>query len=127
MDTKDIVSPRFRSVVENTFAADADLDAARFVSRLTPDATFQLGGKPAVNGRDAIRAMVVQTFSAFARVEHALRAAYELGDVLVYEAEVNYTFRDGRSLRVPYANVLHFAGDLVGSYRIYLDLSALQP
>lgn len=126
MTPQDIRAPRFRSVVENTFAADASLDAARFASRLTPDATFQLGGNPAVIGREAIRATVEQTFAAFEKVEHTLRAAYELDDVLVYEADVHYTFRGGRRVQLPYVNVLRFSGDLVGSYRIYLDLSGVQ-
>ena len=125
MNPQQIASPRFRAVVENTFAADAALDAGRFVGRLAPDATFQLGGQPPVTGREAIRTVVAETFSAFKHVEHSLRAAYELSDVLVYEADVQYTFRDGRRLTVPYANVLGFSGEFVQSYRIYLDLSGI--
>ncbi len=124
-----IKTPRFRAVVENTFAADAARDAARFVTRLSEDATFQLGGQPPVHGRAAIEAMIAATFCAFAAVEHELVRAMEADeqDLLIYEAIVHYTFADGRVAAVPYVNVLDFADDLVRRYRIYLDLSVLAP
>ena len=124
MHAADISNPLYRAVVENTFAADASLDPGRFVSCLTPDATFQLGGNPPVDGRDAIRDMLTGLFSSFERVRHTLRQAYELPAVLIYEADVEYTFKNGSSRTVPYANVLRFEGHLVRSYRIYLDMAS---
>ena len=122
MTPAELINPNFRDVVENTFKADGSLDPALFVSRLTPDAIFQLGGNPPVNGRDRIRELLVETFRTFQHVEHRLLKAYELADVLVYEAVVTYTFGDGRKLEVPYANILEFDGNLVRRYRVYLDL-----
>jgi ketosteroid isomerase-like protein len=127
MTPEDLSSPRFRAVVANTFAADGARDAAAFVARLTDDARFQLGGQPAVIGKAAIEAMLVQTFAAFAGVEHRLIRAVEAEDrdLLVYEAEVTYRFANGGTASAPYVNVLDFAGELVKGYRIYLDLSVL--
>ena len=125
MTPSDIVNPAYRAVVENTFAADAALDAVRFVSILTPDAVFQLGGNPPVQGRESIQAVVAEVFRAFNSVNHTLRQAYELSSVLMYEADVRYDYRDGRVVTIPYANVLQFTGDRVHGYRIYIDLSSL--
>jgi uncharacterized protein (TIGR02246 family) len=125
MTPDDIQNPAYRDVVKNTFAADAARDADRFVSKLTPDASFRLGGNPAVVGRDAIRDMVGRMFTAFRSVRHRLVDAFDGPGTLVYEAEVTYTLDDGRELTAPYVNVLRFEGEQVRDYRIYLDLSVL--
>lgn len=122
-----IRSPRFRRIVENTFAADQALDADRFVAGLTPDGSFRLGGHPPVVGREAVRAMLIDTFARFSSVVHTLTGVVEGVDVLAYEAQVRYQFTDGRTVQLPYCNVLHFCGDLVQDYRIYLDLTGLAP
>lgn len=125
MTPDDIQNSVCRDVVSNTFAADAALDADRFVSALTPHASFRLGGNPVVVGRDAIRDMVARMFTAFQSVRHRLVDVFEQPGTLIYEAEVTYTFKDGRVLMAPYVNVLRFDGELVSDYRIYLDLSVL--
>ena len=122
MTPSDLINPIYRSVMENTFKADGLLDAALFVSRLTEDATFQLGGTPPVAGRETIRRMVAETFANFKAVKHTLVKAYELADVLIYEAVVEYTYQNGQSANFPYANILDFDGPLVRRYRIYIDL-----
>jgi ketosteroid isomerase-like protein len=121
-----IEDPTYRDVVLNTFAADAARDADRFAAKLTAHATFRLGGNPAVVGRDAIRDMVARMFTAFHSVRHRLVQAFECPAALIYEAEVTYTFADGRVVTAPYVNVLRFEGELVSDYRIYLDLSVLE-
>ena len=120
MTPAEIVSPRFRRIVENTFAADAALDPDLFVQGLTQNATFQLGAHPPVNGREAIKAMLVATFAPFSTVHHQLLAAAEAADILMYEAVVTYHFKDGRTVDASYANVLRFDDDLVRHYRVYL-------
>jgi ketosteroid isomerase-like protein len=126
MTPDDIQNPAFRAVVKNTFAADAALDADGFVAKLSPGASFKLGGSPAVVGRDAIRAEVARTFAAFRSIRHRLVEAFEQPGTLVYEAEVTYTLPDGRTLTAPYVNILRFDGEEVSDYRIYLDLSVMQ-
>ena len=121
MHPHELTNPKFRAVVENTLKADGALDAALFVTKLTTDATFQLGAAPPVTGRDAIQTMVAGAFAAFQSVEHRLAKVYELDDVLIYEAVVVYAFKDGRKAEIPYANFLEFEGDLVKRYRVYLN------
>lgn len=128
MNTDEIRTPRFRTVVENTFAADSARDAKLFVERLTEDASFQIGGQPPVYGRAAIEMMLVAMFTKFAAIEHELVRVVEADDagVLVYEAIVHYTSAPGEVTSVPYANVLDFDDDQVRKYRIYLDLSNMR-
>lgn len=125
MQTADIRNPHFRETVENTFRADASLDADLFVRMLTSDATFRLGARPPVTGRDPVRAMLAQSFRAFRSVRHRLTEAYEFDDVLIYDASVQYDMADGRKIEADYVNVLKFAGALVRDYRVYIDLSVL--
>jgi len=126
MTPDDLRTPRYRALVTNTFRADGARDAALFVKGLTPRASFQLGAHPAVVGREAIQAMVADVFRGFRRVDHTLLRAYELEDVLIYEAKVTYEQNDGRVIEPEYVNVLRFEGDLVSDYRIYIDLSVLR-
>jgi len=44
--------------------------------------------------------------------------------VLIYEAVVLYTDKDGHKSEMPYVNILKIDGELVKRYRIYLDLSS---
>jgi len=122
----EISNRRFRAVVETTLRADAAVDARLFASILAPDARFQLGGHPPVVGSSAIEAFVGDFFKGFTSIRHTLVEAFEFSDVLIYEAEVQYHFRDGRVERLPYVNVLRIPQDAVQSYRIYLDLSPLK-
>lgn len=123
MTPQDLKTPKFRASVSNTFKAYATVDAALFCEGLTADAVFRLGGNPPVVGRDAVRALLEQTFAAFRSVEHRLHRAFEAEDRLIYEATVTYTLLNGRTIEADYANVLTFAGDLVSDYRIYIDLA----
>jgi ketosteroid isomerase-like protein len=127
MSLDQIRSARFRKAVENTFRADAALDATLFAAGLTEGATFRLGGNPPVSGRKAVQEMLEQTFGAFRTVRHSLAHVYEETDTLLYEATVTYDMKDGRRISADYVNVLRFEGALVDDYRVYIDLSALRP
>jgi hypothetical protein len=123
MTPEQISNPVFRHIVENTFRADGTLNPGLFVEGLTEGATFQLGASAPVVGRDAIQAMLVETFAVFKSVEHTLTAVYEREpETLIYEATVLYTFVNGDTKFVEYANILKFEGPLVWSYRVYIDL-----
>jgi ketosteroid isomerase-like protein len=78
-----------------------------------------------VIGRDAVRRSVEALFAHIATLEHAIHDSWESDAMLVYEAEVRYAFRSGKSLRVPYVNVLRLDGALVADYRIYLNPTEL--
>jgi len=107
-----------------THAIDAK-NAAAFAAFLTPDATFRFGNAPAVQGRDAIEAVVRGFFDAIDSLAHELHEQWSIGAVTICTGTVTYTRRDGRSLRVPFANVLKLRGGCICDYQIYVDNSAL--
>lgn len=127
MNTDLIQTPHYRSIIENTFEADKNLDAAKFASKLTENGTFQLGPMHPIVGRAAIQAMLEETFKNFRSVSHELRSVYELESALVFEGTVTYTYADGTQVLGDYANVLKFEGELASSYRVYIDLGAMAP
>jgi uncharacterized protein (TIGR02246 family) len=115
-----------RDLIDRIVRADESLDAAAFVEVLAPDAAFRFAGGPAIVGREAVRAMVEGLFARLATLKHTILTSWEGEDTLVYEGEVHYTFHDGGSLTLPYANVLRTGPAGVHDYRIYLDPTPMQ-
>lgn len=108
-----IRSARYRKLIQNTFRADHAVDAALFVQGLTEDVVFQLGGMPPIIGRDAVQAMLSEMFAQFRQVDHTLQAAHELKDLLIYRAQVVYTWTPLKTPRIPWRFMIPF-GDETG-------------
>jgi len=110
---------------QELFAAIDDRDAARFVARLTPDASFRFGNAPVVRGSEAIGAAVAGFFAAIAACRHRLIQTWSGRQDVACEGQVTYTRHDGSQVTVPFANVFELRGRLIASYRIYIDNSPL--
>lgn len=119
------VSAAKSEVISKIFAADKAMDADRFALVLAEQATMRIGAGPPIIGRPAIRQAVADLFAGFDSISHQLVTAYEQGPRLIYDAEVTYGLGDGRSLVLPYVNILRFEDELIVDYRIYIDLSPL--
>lgn len=100
-------------------------DAQRFVSFLTPDASFRFGNADCVVGADDIRNVVAGFFSAIASSRHELLTCWGVAPSVACEGTVTYTRRDGSSLKVPFVNAFDLHERQIASYRIYIDNSAL--
>ena len=100
-------------------------NAQAFAAFLTVDACFRFGNAPAISGRDAIEAAVTSFFDSLAALSHELRDRWTVGDVTICTGKVSYTRRDGRSLQVPFANVLKRRGGRIADYQVFIDNSAL--
>jgi ketosteroid isomerase-like protein len=107
------------------FAAIDANDAAAFVGFLTDDAVFRFGSAPPVRGRSAIQAAVDGFFGTIAGCSHNVRKVVESGSTLVCEGEVTYRRHNGTEITLPFADVFEYAGDLIGQYKIYMDVSPL--
>lgn len=92
---------------------------------LHPEAVFQFGNSPPVQGREAIRETVSGFFASIAAVKHQLADAWQPPGAFICHGSVTYTRHDGSSLTVPFANVLALEGGKALDYRIYADISAL--
>jgi ketosteroid isomerase-like protein len=100
-------------------------DAGRFVSFLTPDASFRFANADCVVGSEAIEVMVAEFFAAIASSRHELIQCWGVAPSVACEGTVTYTRRDGSLLRVPFVNAFDLHGRKIASYRIYIDNSAL--
>jgi ketosteroid isomerase-like protein len=100
-------------------------DAERFVSFLTPDASFRFGNAACVVGTEAILAVVGGFFAAIASSRHELIQCWGVAPSVACEGTVTYTRHDGSTLDVPFVNAFDLRGRKIASYRIYIDNSAL--
>ncbi|MEP6548934.1 MAG: nuclear transport factor 2 family protein [Gammaproteobacteria bacterium] len=110
---------------EHLFATIDARDPAGFAALLTPDAHFRFGNVPTVTGSEAISAAVGGFFAAIASCRHRLIRTWSTPTGVACEGEVSYGRLDGTTITVPFANVLDLQGELVCSYRIYIDNSPL--
>jgi ketosteroid isomerase-like protein len=100
-------------------------NAAAFAAFLSNDCSFRFGNAPAISGRDTIEAAVTGFFASVAGLSHELRDRWTVGDVTICTGMVSYLRRDGRSLQVPFANVLKRRAGRIVDYQIFIDNSAL--
>jgi ketosteroid isomerase-like protein len=116
-----------QTLIESVFAADAARDLDGFMALLAPDITLRLGSQPELHGQAAVRAAIGGLFGMLAGgIQHRLIAVWGGGDVLAYQAEAAFSLQGGRSVTLPYVNVLRTASDgLVAEYRIHIDPAPL--
>ena len=107
------------------FAAIDANDAAAFVGYLTDDAVFRFGSAPAVKGRAAIQEAVGGFFETIAGCSHTVTNKLGQGTTLVCEGEVSYRRHNGTEITLPFTDVFEYDGDLIGQYKIYMDISPL--
>jgi ketosteroid isomerase-like protein len=107
-----------------TVFADIDaFDPDRFVAHLTPDVVFRFGNADPVTGRAAVKEAVAGFFSTIDGLKHQIRNAWEVGDTVIVQIDVEYRRQDGKSVIVPNADILVYDGDLVRDWQIYIDVA----
>lgn len=100
-------------------------DVEAFLELLTPEASFVFGNFPASTGTAAIRATLTTFFAGVRSLEHAVEGAWAVPGHRVVRGRVRYVRLDGRTVEVPFCNVLGMSGARVADYRIYIDPSPL--
>ena len=111
--------------LKGLFDAVDSQDTERFLTCLSPDAEFRFGSAASVRGREQIFAAVDGFFSSIAGSSHRLVNTLVKNDVIVCEGEVTYERHDGSKITLPFVNLFDMAGDLIDSYRIYIDIGPL--
>ena len=114
-----------RNFLDDVFAAVDANDADRFVACLTEDCVFRFGSAPAVAGRDAISAAVGGFFDSIAGCSHSIASVWRDEGRLACEGEVRYERLDGSEITIPFVDVFEFRGELISSYKIYIDIGPL--
>jgi ketosteroid isomerase-like protein len=104
----------------------ADIDAFdpdKFIAHLTEDVVFRFGNGEPVVGRAAVREAVAGFFSTIDGLSHRILNSWDVDDLTIVQADVEYHRKDGKHVTVPNADILTFDGDLVRDWRIYIDLA----
>jgi len=96
-----------------------------FLSFLTPDASFRYGSAPAVEGKAAILPVLEAFFASVASLSHRVLDLWEVPGHIVCRGVVRYARHDGKSVSMPFCNVLGLRGDKIARYDIYLDPTPL--
>ena len=111
--------------LDKLFAAIDAGDSVAFAGFLTDDAEFRFGSAPVVKGRDAIRQVVDEFFSSIDGCSHSVSKIWRDAASLACEGEVCYRRLDGTEIILPFVDTFEYSGELISSYRIYIDIGPL--
>jgi ketosteroid isomerase-like protein len=107
--------------VQEAFRAVDEMRLDDFAALFAPDGSMTFGnGEPSV-GPDACKTALGAFYQHLDGVRHELRGAWIFEDVSINEALVHYTMKDGSDVAVPVTSILHWSGDKVVEWRIYMD------
>lgn len=118
-------APSENHFLDHLFAAIDRQDVDGFVAYLTEDAIFRFGSAPEVRGRQAIGAAVAEFFQSIDSSRHSIAHVWRDQQSLVCEGDVCYRRHDGTEVTIPFADVFHFRGNFIATYRIYIDIGPL--
>ena len=100
-------------------------DTRGFTTYLADDCEFRFANGPSVVGHDAIGGAVDAFWSSIRASEHHVTDCWSGAASAVCEGTCTYTRHDGSTITLPFADVLHFRGDKVERYFIYMDVTPL--
>lgn len=110
---------------QEIFRAIDEMDAEKFVSFLTEDATFVFGNNPPVTGNAAIKEAVQGFFSSINGLSHTLTKSWMTEDAIIFHGMVTYTRKDDSTVELPFANIFEMKGDKIQNYLIFMDVNPL--
>lgn len=113
-------------VVEAAMAAWGRHDVEGVLANVTEGIEWHYQvGSPPVHGRDAMRRMLDRLKTHQLDSRWKLLRSSTTGDLTFIEAVEDYRNPDGHRVRVPYAGVYRFDGDLIAEWRDYVDLGLM--
>ena len=101
------------------------MDSAGFAAYFTTDGSFRMGNAPAAAGRDLIEEFVRGFFAALAGIGHNVTGLWESPQTLISEGIVTYRTPGDKVIELGYFGIMEFEGDLIRSYRAYIDPAPL--
>lgn len=108
------------------FFAALDAKDITVLDRLcTPDTRVQFANHEPVEGRDAVRQVMLHFWSTIGGMSHEFTNAFEVGDQTLLESDVTYTRLDGSSVVIKAGTVVRRRDGLVADQHIYVDLAPL--
>lgn len=103
-----------------------DVDAMAldpWLGRHTDDVVVTFGNNPPAKGKEQVGEAIAGFWTTIGGLRHDIRTTHTDGDTVALEVDVTYERKDGRSVTVPCASILHRRGELVDSLSIYIDLA----
>jgi ketosteroid isomerase-like protein len=110
---------------EEFFAALDAKDISVLDRLCTPDTRVQFANHEPVQGREAVREVMLHFWSTIGGMSHEFTNAFEAGDQTLLESDVTYTRLDGSSVVIKAGTVVRRRDGLVADQRIYVDLAPL--
>ena len=90
---------------------------------LHEDVTFRFASYPAGRGRQAFAQVWAAMSGDIESLCHDLLDVWEVDGAAICRGNVTYGLKDGRTVTVPFANVLYRRDGLISDYLIYVDAS----
>ena len=107
--------------VREYFASVDKLNVDNIIANFVEDGRFRFGNAEPAVGKEAIRDALAEFFSAINAMHHE-NVGLWLGDnSAVFEAQVTYTRRDGTTVTLPCASILHFRDNFIYDFRMLID------
>jgi ketosteroid isomerase-like protein len=105
--------------------ADVDrMDAKAFASHLATDCLLRFGNADEVVGRDAIEKAIAGFFTTIKGLSHHIVEQWDVDDATIVQIDATYTRKDDREVTLPAVAIWRrHGGELIGEYRIYVDLA----
>lgn len=103
-----------------------DVDHMRlddFIAWHSDDVRVQFGNNPPANGKEEVRENIGHFWEMISGLKHNFVTVVTDGDTTVLDAEIDYRRRDGVTVTVPCATLLHRRGELIDQVKIYADLA----
>jgi ketosteroid isomerase-like protein len=106
----------------NDYFADVDsMDIDAFLSHLSDDVVVNWANADPFVGKQAVAEAIGGFYQAIDAMQHELVNVYDEGNEKIVEADVHYTRKDGRRVRVRAMTVLRRRDDVVDQVRVFLD------
>lgn len=111
--------------VKDYFATVDSMNMERYLANHTDDVRFRFGSTPTTIGKEPIREGLNQLWGSLESMSHHMTGAWVVDNVAIFEADVTYTRKDGKTVVLPAATILRTEGDLVKDIRINMDINPL--
>jgi ketosteroid isomerase-like protein len=108
-------------ILDKLYGAVNRRDLDEYLGSFTPDAEYQAANIPAVYGTKAIQEFGANMIPHFNKVLHNVKQAWQKGDTVVCELDLEYHRKDGKVVTVPCLNIIRLKDGKVKSLRAYLD------
>ena len=104
--------------------ADVDrMDAKAFASHLAEDCLLRYANNDEVVGRDAIETAIAGFFGTIKGISHHVVEQWDVDETTIVQLEATYTRMDDRQVTLPAVTIYRRGDDLIGEYRVYVDLA----